>query len=128
MTCQTKKIISFLAVAAFISVLALPVLAQTAAGPDLGLKYGEYTGLSHKDIRQTVGSIISIVLGLLGIVAVIIIIIGGFTWMTAAGNTEKVDKSKKLLTAGVIGLVIIMSAYIIASFVITELINATYLP
>lgn len=123
MSYQTKKIISFLAVAVFIFVLALPVLA---AGPDLGLKYGEYTGLSSKDIRQTVASIISIVLGLLGIVAVVIIIIGGFTWMTAAGNTEKVDKSKKLLTAGLIGLVIIMSAYIIARFVITELINATY--
>lgn len=114
-------------VAIFLSVVALPVLAETQAGPDLGLKYGEYTGLASKDIRATIASIISIVLGLLGMVAVIIILIGGFTWMTAMGNEEKVEKSKKLLTAGIIGLAIIMSAYIIARFVIIELIKATSL-
>ncbi len=47
-------------------------------------------------------------LGLLGLVAVIIIIFGGFTWMTAAGNEEKISKAKKILTYSVIGLVIII--------------------
>jgi len=60
----------------------------------LGLEYPEATGLGHKDVRETASTIIKAAMGLLGIVAVVIILIGGFTWMTAGGNTEKVDEAK----------------------------------
>lgn len=81
--------------------------------------------LGTRDIRETVASIINVALSLLGIVAVVIILAGGFTWMTAAGNEEKVDKAKKMIFAGIIGLAIILSAYAIARFVISSLITAT---
>jgi hypothetical protein len=45
--------------------------------------------------------------------------------MTALGNEDKVSESKKLIAAGVIGLVIIITAYAIAAFVINALVNAT---
>ena len=64
-------------------------------------------------------------MGLLGIVAVVIVLIGGFTWMTAGGNDEKVGEAKKWIFAGVIGLAIILSAYAIANFVIQNLVTAT---
>ena len=107
-----------------VALWALP-LAALAQNLDLGIEYGTATGLGTKDIRETVASIINVALGLLGIVAVVIILAGGFTWMTAAGNEEKVDKAKKMIFAGIIGLAIILSAYAIARFVITSLINAT---
>ena len=99
--------------------------ALLAQNLDLGIDYGSATGLGTKDIRETVASIINVALGLLGIVAVVIILAGGFTWMTASGNEENVDKAKKMIFSGIIGLAIILSAYAIAKFVISSLITAT---
>lgn len=103
-------------------------MAALAQGDILGTTYVE-TGLGGslgtKDVRETIAAIINVALGLLGIIAVVIILAGGFTWMTAVGNEEKVDKAKKMIFAGIIGLAIILSAYAIASFVITSLIQAT---
>ena len=82
-------------------------------------------GLGNKDIRETIASIINVALGLLGIVAVVIILLGGFKWMTAGGDQGKVDEARKLITAGIVGLAIILSAYAIANFVIKSLLTAT---
>jgi len=101
-----------------------PVLAVTSTD-FLGIDYGKATGLGTEDVRTTVASIIRVAMGLLGIVAVVIILIGGFTWMTAGGNDEKVGEAKKWIFSGVIGLAIILSAYALANFVITELLTAT---
>ena len=125
-----KKIATAFATLAFSALLVVPVLAadpipSITQGDALGVNYGVYTGLGQKDIRVTVANIINVALGLLGIVAVVIILIGGFEWMTAGGNEEKTGEAKKRIVAGVIGLAIILSAYAIASFVINSLIKAT---
>ena len=85
------------------------------------------TGLGQADLQKTIGNIINVILGFLGIVAVVIVLLGGFKWMTAGGNDEKVQDAKKLLIAGVIGLAIIFSAYAITSFVLTSIINSSQL-
>ena len=90
-----------------------------------GLGYAEETGLGSSDIRATIASIINVALGLLGIVAVVIVLVGGFKWMTAGGNDEKVTEARKLIFAGIIGLAIILSAYAIAKFVLSQLYSAT---
>ncbi|MEK7072916.1 MAG: hypothetical protein AAB974_00565 [Patescibacteria group bacterium] len=82
-------------------------------------------GLGTADIRVTIASIINVFMGLLGIIAVVIILYGGFMWMTAAGNEERVDKARKMIVSGIIGLAIILSAYAIARFVVGSLVNAT---
>ena len=92
---------------------------------DLGIQYGAATGLGNKDIRVTVASIIKTAMGLLGIVAVVIILIGGFKWMTAGGNEEQTGEAKKWIFSGVIGLAIILSAYALATYVINSLVTAT---
>lgn len=104
--------------------LPLAAFAQNDIG-QLGVEFGTTTGLGTKDVRETVASIINVALGLLGIVAVVIVLAGGFTWMTAAGIEEKVDTAKKMIFSGIIGLAIILSAYAIAKFVISSLITAT---
>lgn len=93
--------------------------------PDLGTEYAGQIGLGGQDIRTTVASIIRTAMGLLGIVAVVIILIGGFTWMTAGGNDDKVGEAKKWIFSGIIGLAIILSAYALSSYVINELLTAT---
>ena len=118
-----------LAVAALVLPVA-PNMVGTATAADitandLGIQYGASTGLGSRDVRDTVASIIKVLLGLLGIVAVVIILIGGFTWMTAGGNEDKVTQAKKWIFSGIIGLVIILSAYALASWVIEQLVIAT---
>ncbi len=81
-------------------------------------------GLTKLRLPRPVGVLI-VYVGLLGIIAVVIILYGGFIWMTAAGNEERVDKARKMIVAGVIGLAIILSAYAIARFVVNSLVNAT---
>lgn len=84
--------------------------------------------LGGGDLRTTVARIINVALSLLGIVAVVIILIGGFKWMTAGGADEKVGEARKLIFSGIIGLAIIMSAWAIAKFVINNLATSTEVP
>jgi L-asparagine transporter-like permease len=75
--------------------------------------------LANADLIGIVFKAIQFVLAFLGVVAVVVIIIGGFMWMTAGGNEEKVGKAKKTLIQGLIGLIIVLLAYAIASFVVS---------
>jgi len=86
---------------------------------------GLNNSLSAGDPRTIIGRIINVVLGFLGVIAVGIILLGGFKWMTAGGNEDKVSEAKKLLGAGVIGLVIILAAWAVATFVINQIYSAT---
>jgi heme/copper-type cytochrome/quinol oxidase subunit 2 len=108
------------------ALLALPG-AALAANVNLGLtpEVEGALGLGTQDVRVTIARIINVFMGLLGIIAVVIVLYGGFLWMTASGNEDRVEKAKKLIVAGIIGLAIILSAYAIASFVVTSLVNAT---
>ncbi len=92
-----------------------------------GEQFAEDAGLagSGLDAYSTITSIIRWIMGFLGIIAVIVILIGGFKWMTAGGSEDKIGAAKKLLISGLIGLVIVIMAYAIANFVITQLVNVT---
>lgn len=116
-------IISFLALPVF----ALPALAQTQNelfGID-PVHNGLGDGLAEGDPREIIGRIINFALGFLGVIAVGLILYGGFKWMTAAGNEDKVSEAKQLLGAGVIGLIIILAAWAVATFIITQIYGAT---
>ena len=114
-----KKVSVGLLTVMMLSIFALPVLVS-AQELNLGLENAAGIGLGQKDLKESFNSIIQIILSFLGILAVIIILWGGFIWMTAAGDEGKVDKAKKLIISGIVGIVIILSAYIIANFVITQ--------
>ncbi|MEK7558059.1 MAG: hypothetical protein AAB530_02525 [Patescibacteria group bacterium] len=79
--------------------------------------------------NETVGVVnvisygIQAILGLLGIIFLILILYAGFNWMTAAGDEEKVTKAKETLSRAIIGLIIIVSAYLITIFVFSKLPN-----
>jgi hypothetical protein len=98
---------------------------QLDADDLLPSEFGDATGLGQADLEETTGNIIRIIIGFLGIVAVIIVLLGGFKWMTAGGNDDKVREAKQMLIAGVIGLAIVLTAYAITSFVIGSILDAT---
>ena len=88
-------------------------------------KLSEQSGLGLQDPRETAAKVVNVILGFLGIIAVVLILIAGFLWMTAAGSEEKIATAKKLMSAGVIGLVIVLAAFGIARFVISSMLSAT---
>lgn len=71
----------------------------------------------EETLVNTVSSIISMALSILGIVFLILIIISGYQWMTAGGNEDSVTKAKKRMTNAIIGLAIVLSAYAITWFI-----------
>ena len=73
----------------------------------------------------TAGKVIQVLLGLLGVVAVGLIIYGGFLWMTSLGSEDKINKAKRLLKNAVIGLIIVLSAWGITTFILSKLLGAT---
>lgn len=83
------------------------------------------TGLADQPLTETIGSLIGVLLSILGVVFLLLIIFAGWTWMTAQGDSKKVDKAKDILITSVVGLVILMSAYAISDFVIDSLVEAT---
>lgn len=86
---------------------------------------GEQSELGSADIKITIGSLIRTALSILGIIALCIVLYGGFVWMTAGGDVEKVDRAKRILINGGIGLVIILMSWSITTFILTSILGAT---
>ena len=78
-------------------------------------------GLGDTDLDDAVVDLINVLLGFLGLIAVVIILICGFRWMTAGGNEDKVAEARKTIFAGIIGLAIILFAWGITTFVVEQL-------
>lgn len=69
-------------------------------------------------LKGYVGPIVDILLYVLGIVAVIMIIVGGFMYVTSGGDATGVTKAKNTIMYAVVGLVVAILSYAIVHFVI----------
>ena len=119
---MNKKIISF----AILSMLTLSIFAlgqvHSARALDVGLNEINNTiQLGKEDPRTIIARIINTAMMCLGVIAVVIVLIGGFKWMTAGGNEDKVAEAKKLMGAGVVGMVIVLASWGIAQFIVKQL-------
>ncbi|MFO0780737.1 MAG: pilin [Candidatus Gracilibacteria bacterium] len=99
---------SFTAVHAqgFISPGDSPQAIQTATGG---------TG----SFRQLALTIVNFFLTFLGLIAVVMIIYGGFLYVSAAGNQEKIESAKKIIMYAVIGIIVILLSFAIVNTVLT---------
>lgn len=82
---------------------------------DTGLK------VTQTDVSIIIANTIKVVLLFLGIIAIIMIIIGGLMWMTSGGSEEKAKKARGILVNAIIGLFIVLVAYVITYWVINTL-------
>jgi len=67
------------------------------------------------------GNIVSSLFAIAGLMSVIMIIVCGIIMMTSAGDPGKVAKAKKGLIAAIVGLIISLSAFVIATAVVKAL-------
>lgn len=110
-----------------VGLTATPLVALAQITPEqTGLQrtaaeagYGEET----PSLALVIAGIINVVLGLIGLILVVLLIYGGVLWMTAQGNTEQIKKAKAVLINSIIGIIIIVASYAIASYVLSALVG-----
>ena len=78
-------------------------------------------GQNGDSLLTTVKKIISIVIGVVGFVAVAMTIYGGVQYTTSAGDPGKVKKAKDTIMYGIVGLVVSILAFAIVNFVLSSL-------
>jgi hypothetical protein len=115
--------------------IALPSLAQTTTDAGSRIKQGiidtgvaAELGNADTDVREVIALIISALLGFLGIIFTILIMYGGWLWMTAAGNEQQIEKAKKVLTQATIGLFIVIVSYGLSKWIFEIIRQSTYNP
>jgi hypothetical protein len=112
------KIAELVLVTVLVFAPLLTVHAQTSGlsrnfncDTNLGLKCGETS------VNGLIKTVINWMLGIAFAIAVVFLIIGGFMYITSAGNEESAEKGKGTVLNALIGIVIIILSYVIVNVV-----------
>ena len=92
----------------------------TIGGYDIDFPIGE-RWVSAEGVLLEGTDILKIFIGFSVVIAVAMIIVSGYTLITAAGNPDKIEQGQKTLTAAIVGLVVVFLAALIIQFVLTSL-------
>ncbi|MDD3102073.1 MAG: pilin [Patescibacteria group bacterium] len=125
---QKQKVFYILLIAVFLISIWLPnmvrpnVLAEEPDSLQLLNQTGQQANLkSNTDLPTSIGRIVKIILGLSGLILTILLIVGGVMWMISGGQEKQISQAKALMLSAIVGLVIILLSYAIATFVINSL-------
>jgi len=84
-------------------------------------KAGTEAGTTYDDnLSELIGVGINTALAFVGLIFMVLMIYAGYLWMTARGEEEPVKKAKKIITASIIGLILVISAYAITNLVVAR--------
>lgn len=73
------------------------------------------------DVPHILGNVLRALFGVLGSIALLMFIYGGFLWLTSGGAAEKIQKGKETMVWAILGIAIIFASFAIVSFVIDRL-------
>ena len=106
------------------AVLVLPAIVL-AADPKTGANFGgaptqptlpdTTVGLSNSSVYLILKNVLMYLLGIIGILAIIGFVVSGIMYITAAGDEERVEKAKNMLTYSIIGLVVALIGLVIVT-------------
>ena len=112
-----KNIICGLALSTVL--VAAPVAVESASAQvQDGLNMTKTDENKSLSVNTLVKNVINILLWAIGIVSVIMLIIGGFRYVTSNGDSSQVTAAKNTIMYSVIGLIIAIFAYGIVNFVV----------
>jgi len=128
---MVKKIKSWLNILFLTLILIIPGLVfatttktiDTEASPldrlnKAAVSYGPFSqNADETTLTTTLGTVINVILSLLGVIFIFIFIMAGYGWMTAQGNEQSVAKATASMKRAVIGLIIVLSSYAIWTFI-----------
>ena len=109
----------------------VPVTAQAIGIGDKSMldSISTQAGLgSVSEAEPLVGQVIKAILSVVGLIFLVLMVYAGMLWMTARGDEGKVEKSKEIITAAIIGLAITVSAYAITVFVVSRFSETEIIP
>jgi uncharacterized membrane protein YgcG len=122
-----KKIgftIAFVGLLGVSSLAAASLLTSDASAQvSSGINAATTSEMQGKSVNSTVGSIVNILLWVVGILSVTMIVWSGFKYITSAGDTSKLASAKSTLIYAVVGLIIAILAYAIVTFVRTQVVS-----
>lgn len=127
-----------------LSLLLIPALAPAAASAQIkeGVSCGTELDTSKitsgtatdcgsangSDAETTIGRIVRLVINIfswvVGLVAVIMIIVGGLKYITSGGDSGNVSGAKNTILFAVVGLIVVLLAQIVVKFVVTKVTSA----
>lgn len=121
----------------FFSVIVISALAIAACGASLvyadeygvDTAVGQTGGLLVKSVAgrstvpEIVGEVVKVALSFIGILFFGLMLYAGFVWMRAMGNTENVTRAKDIMEGAAIGIVIVLAAYALTTFVFERLVT-----
>ncbi len=93
---------------------------QVTTDPPASCKGGDATA----SINHIIHTVISLLSAVVGIVAVIMIIVGGFRYITSGGNDASVTGAKNTILYAIIGLIVVALAQVIVHFTISKVTNS----
>lgn len=80
-------------------------------------------GPAEGNIFTIIGTLITVLVSVLGVILLGFMVVAGFYWITAGGNSSQIEKAKKLLMNTIIGLVLLLASVSLARFIETILIT-----
>lgn len=97
-------------------------MPNTVSSVDLSQAAANSPALSQNfSIASLVSTIFSYAIPIAGAILLLLLLFGGFTYLTAAGNDEQVAKAKKIITQAIIGIVIVAFSFGIGLWIINTL-------
>lgn len=104
------------------------VAVYIATGMPFILAHSAFAATSNvagvSNVESFIKSVITVIAGLAGLVAVGFFVLGGFSYITSSGNPEHLDRAKRTLFYSALGLAITIAAFVIGNIVTTLATNA----
>lgn len=88
-------------------------------------EFAGYEESGSTTFSSNIGFLIQAILSMLGVIFLVLMAYAGYTWLMARGEEAEVEKAQKIIVAAVIGLVIVVAAYSITTFVVPKILNKT---
>lgn len=80
------------------------------------------TNVPKNTLQELINMVINSVLGILATVAVLFLIIGGFQYVTSAGNPESIQRAKNTILYAILGVVTSIIAFAVVKFITDNLV------
>lgn len=82
--------------------------------------YGDSGVFEKDDLMGILTTVINVIVAVVGFLAVVMIVLGGISFVTSQGDTAKVAKARNTILYGVVGLVVALLAFAIVNFVLSN--------
>lgn len=114
---MVQKLMKALTTVAVYAAGAAPALAQLGVP---GTAAPTVPG-GFSSVNNIIGTIFNFVILIAGIAFVVLFLVAGIQYLTAAGNDDQTGKAKKLILDAIVGLVIVLAAWAVGNFILAKL-------